>query len=185
MSFQAYLDTIKEKTGKTPSDFLALAEEKGLLTDGVPAGPVIAWLDEEYGLGRGHAMALVQTMRDATQPKQSAADRLAERFTGDRARWRAPFEELLAQVKAFGPGVTASATDTYISLLRKGKKFAIVQVTGARMDIGIKLKGAEPSTRFEPAGSWNSMVTHRLRVSDPSQLDAETLAWLKRAYQNA
>lgn len=185
MSFQAYLDTIKEKTGKTPADFLAEAQEKGLLTEGVPAGPVIAWLSEEYGLGRGHAMAIVQTLRDATQPRQSASDRLAERFSGDRAKWRAPFDELLAHVKAFGPGVTASATDTYISLLRKGKKFAIVQVTGARMDIGIKLKDAAPTARFVSAGSWNAMVTHRLRVSDPTEIDAEALDWLKRAYERA
>lgn len=185
MSFQAYLDTIKEKTGKTPQDFLALAEEKGLLTEGVPAGPIIAWLAKDYGLGRGHAMALVQTMRDATQPKQSAADRLADRFSGDRARWRPAFDDLLATIKGLGPGVTASATDTYISILRKGKKFAVVQVTGARMDIGVKVKGAEPTARFEPAGSWNEMVTHRLRVTDPSQIDAEALAWLKRAYESA
>ncbi len=29
MSFQAYLDNIEEKTGKTPSEFVALAAEKG------------------------------------------------------------------------------------------------------------------------------------------------------------
>jgi hypothetical protein len=185
MSFQAYLDTIKEKTGKTPADFLVEAQAKGLLSDGVPAGPVIAWLSEDYGLGRGHAMAIVQTLRDATQPKQSAAERLGERFSGDRAKWRGPFDELLIQVRAFGPGVTASATDTYISLLRKGKKFAIVQVTGERMDIGVKLKGAAPTARFEPAGSWNAMVTHRLRINDPAAIDAEALDWLKRAYENA
>ena len=185
MSFQAYLDTIKEKTGKTPEDFLALAREKGLLTEGVPAGPIIAWLSKDYALGRGHTMALVQTFRDATQPKQSAADRIVERFSGERAKWRPVFDDLMVTIKTFGPGVTASATDTYISILRKGKKFAVVQVTAARMDIGVKIKGAEPTARFEPAGDWNEMVTHRLRVTDPAQIDAEALAWLKRAYENA
>nr|WP_236631076.1 DUF4287 domain-containing protein [Zobellia sp. OII3] len=29
MSFQAYLDNIQEKTGKTPSNFKELAEKKG------------------------------------------------------------------------------------------------------------------------------------------------------------
>ncbi|HEX9037492.1 MAG TPA: DUF5655 domain-containing protein [Ktedonobacterales bacterium] len=53
------------------------------------------------------------------------------------------------------------------------------------MDIGVKVKGAEPPARFEPAGNWNAMVTHRLRVSDPAQIDSEALAWLKRAYENA
>ena len=57
MTFQAYLDTIKEKTGLGPDEFLELAKERGLLVPGVPAAPVIAWLEADYGLGRGHAMA--------------------------------------------------------------------------------------------------------------------------------
>jgi hypothetical protein len=185
MTFQAYLDTINEKTGKTPEDFRVLAEEKGLLADGVKAGPVVAWLQQDFGLGRGHAMAIVQTLRDATQPKVSAQDRLAQQFTGNKMKWRKPFDDLFTQVKAFGPQVAAAPTDTYISLLRKGRKFGIVQVTGERLDIGVKLKGVEPDRRFEAAGGWNSMVTHRVRVSDPTQMDAEVLAWLKRAFENA
>lgn len=34
MSFQAYLDTIKAKTGKTPEDFKKLAEAKNFLVEG-------------------------------------------------------------------------------------------------------------------------------------------------------
>ena len=44
MPFQAYLDNIKTKTGKTPEDFKALAAKKGLLKPGVKAGEIIAWL---------------------------------------------------------------------------------------------------------------------------------------------
>jgi hypothetical protein len=185
MTFQAYLDTIKEKTGKTPEDFRVLAEKKGLLKDGVRAGLIVAWLQHDFGLGRGHAMAIVQTLRDSTLPKVSKEDRLAQRFSGEKARWREPFDTLVTKMKAFGPQVAVSPTESYISLLRKGRKFGIVQVTGARLDIGVKLKAVEPTGRFESAQGWNSMVTHRLRVTDPSQLDDEALAWLKRAYENA
>ena len=34
MSFQAYLDTIKAKKGKTPKDFMKLAEAKSFLVEG-------------------------------------------------------------------------------------------------------------------------------------------------------
>lgn len=34
MSFQAYTDNIKTKTGKSPEDFRKLAETKGFLQDG-------------------------------------------------------------------------------------------------------------------------------------------------------
>ena len=63
MSFQAYLDNIKAKTGKTPEDFKKLAEQKnflkkGKLAEGVKAGQIVAWLKEDFGLGHGHAMAI-------------------------------------------------------------------------------------------------------------------------------
>jgi predicted transport protein len=185
MTFQAYLDTIKAKTGKTPEDFLTLAEEKGLLQDGVKTGQIVAWLADDFGLGRGHAMALVETFNSATQPKQTRDQRIDRLFSGDRARWRTPYDELLGRITAFGPGVGQAPTDTYISILRRAKKFAIVQVTAARLDIGIKFKGVEPTSRLEPAGSWNSMVTHRVRITDPNQLDGELLSWLKQAFDNA
>ena len=56
MSYQAYLDSIKAKTGKTPAEFRALAQDKGLLAPGVKAGEVVRWLKQDYGLGHGHAM---------------------------------------------------------------------------------------------------------------------------------
>jgi predicted transport protein len=106
-------------------------------------------------------------------------------FSGPRSRWREPYDELLGKMKKFGSDVTVSPTDTYISILRKGKEFSVLQVTSDRMDIGIKLKGAPPKGRFEKAGEWNAMVTHRVRVEDPKQIDTEVISWLHQAYDKA
>lgn len=64
MSFQAYLDNIRTKTGQSADDLRAQAAQKGLTDDtglapGVKAGAVIDWLKADYGLGHGHAMAIV------------------------------------------------------------------------------------------------------------------------------
>ncbi len=61
MSFQAYLDNIEGKTGLTPRQFVDLATEKGY-GPGTKAGEIITWLADDYGLGRGHAMALVHVI---------------------------------------------------------------------------------------------------------------------------
>ena len=42
MTLKAYLDNIQTQTGKTPQDFLAMAEEKGLLKQGVKTGQIVS-----------------------------------------------------------------------------------------------------------------------------------------------
>jgi hypothetical protein len=54
MSFQAYLDSVEKKTGKTPNDFIAEAKKKKL----TEFKDIIAWLKNDYGLGLGHARAI-------------------------------------------------------------------------------------------------------------------------------
>ena len=70
MSFQAYLDTIEKKTGLTPRELLALAKDRGFDGPGVKAGEVVTWLADDYGLGRGHAMALVHVIKNGPAAPQ-------------------------------------------------------------------------------------------------------------------
>ena len=58
MSFQAYIDNIKAKTGKTPEDFKDLADKAGILKPDMKAGDLVSWLKAEHNLGHGHCMAL-------------------------------------------------------------------------------------------------------------------------------
>ena len=58
MSFQAYLDNIKAKTGKTPENFKTLAVKAGVYKRDMKAAELVAWLKQEFGLGHGHAMAI-------------------------------------------------------------------------------------------------------------------------------
>jgi hypothetical protein len=75
MSFQAYLDNIKAKTGKTPEDFKKLAEKKGFLQKGelkpgIKAGEIVTWLKKDFALGHGHAMAIYAVFKGVKQAQQ-------------------------------------------------------------------------------------------------------------------
>ena len=68
MSFQAYINNIKAKTGKGPEDFRKLAEEKGFTQNGeikplVKAGEIVKWLKDDFDLGHGHAMAIYALLK--------------------------------------------------------------------------------------------------------------------------
>ncbi|ATL48271.1 hypothetical protein COR50_14470 [Chitinophaga caeni] len=71
MSFQAYLDNIQTKTGKSPEDFKKMADkkgftEKGLIKEGVKATQITNWLKDEFQLGHGHAMAIYALLKGKT-----------------------------------------------------------------------------------------------------------------------
>ncbi|SDS31847.1 DUF4287 domain-containing protein [Agrococcus carbonis] len=61
MSFQAYLDAVETKTGLTPRRLVELARERGF-DETTKATPILEWLKEDYGLGRGHGMAMVHVI---------------------------------------------------------------------------------------------------------------------------
>ncbi len=68
MSFQAYLDTIEKKTGKSPADLRAMGVQQGwtagsTLAPGVKPMAIVASLKEDLGLGHGHAMAVVALLK--------------------------------------------------------------------------------------------------------------------------
>jgi hypothetical protein len=63
MSFQAYLDNVEEKTGKSPNEFIAEAKKKKITEH----KDIIAWLKKDYGLGLGHARALAYVIQHGPQ----------------------------------------------------------------------------------------------------------------------
>jgi hypothetical protein len=63
VSFQAYLDNIEEKTGKTPNEFIAEAKKKKL----TEFKDIIAWLKKDYGLGLGHARAMAYVIHHGAE----------------------------------------------------------------------------------------------------------------------
>jgi hypothetical protein len=92
MSFQAYLDNIEAKTGKTPAQFVAMAKKKNL----TESRDIIAWLKKDFDLGLGHARALDYvirkgpkfTVKQRTGPHRDASGtlKLAGKSTGKTAK---------------------------------------------------------------------------------------------------
>jgi hypothetical protein len=70
--------------------------------------------------------------------------------------------------------------------LRRAKQFALVQPsTATRVDLGVNLKGVEPAGRLEASGSFNAMVSHRIRLESAEEVDDEVVGWLRDAWERA
>ena len=61
----------------------------------------------------------------------------------------------------------------------------IVNFAPARLcgEIGGKFKYVETTNRFESAGSWNSIETHCVNITDAMQVDGELMKWRKQVYE--
>jgi hypothetical protein len=109
MSFQAYLDNIQAKTGKTPDDFRVLAQKKGL----VKSGEIVAWLKAEFKLGHGHASAVAHLLVHSDEGKKSSEDKVRSLFAGNKAKWRDAYDALTAKITRFGADVQISPNPHY------------------------------------------------------------------------
>ncbi len=185
MSFQGYLDTIKAKTGLDPDDFRRLAADKGLDTPGTKAGQVIDWLAEDYSLGRGHAMAIVSILKDAGPAAPVADDPADVLFAGPRARWRGTWDRGLGHVSALGNDISVQPTQKYLGLARAtGNSRSSPRPATASTSATSSIEGSVVDG-LRPAGSWNSMVSHRASLGAGDEITGDHLRLLTDAYERA
>lgn len=172
------VESLKETTGKTLEEWAAVLKASGLDKH----GPLVAHLKTDHGLTHGRANMIVLKAR-GTDAGSSDDDALLDAmFAGEKAHLRAIYDAVLA---ACGDETEPAPKKGYVSLRRK-KQFAVAQPsTKDRFDLGLNLKGVAPAGRLEASGSFNAMVSHRVRLASAAELDGEVLGWLKAAYDGA
>ncbi len=178
---QTMIDNLKQNTGKSLDEWVVMVRATGLEKH----KEMLQYLQNEHGLTYGYANLVALTARGSGVAGSSGEELLEEQYAGAKAALRPIYDALIGAVTVFGDDVEIAPKKTYVSLRRK-RQFAIFQPTTAtRMDVGINLKGTAPAGRLEASGSFNSMVTHRVRVSSTEEVDDELVSWLRQAYQAA
>lgn len=130
-------------------------------------GQLVKFRKSDQGLSHGFANLIAHEVRAAGQPVKAAeTDLVATQYSGAKVGLKPIYDALIKRISTFGGDVELAPKKAYVSLRRR-KQFANFQPsTKKRMDVGIKLKGAAPTDRLETSGSFNAMVSHRLRVTD-------------------
>lgn len=172
---------LQEKTGRALPDWVSLVRGSGLDKH----GQIVAMLKADHGLGHGYANLVAQTALQGDAPAPGGEDLVAAMYAGDKQALLPVWAAIEKAVRAFGADVEISPKKTYVSL-RRSKQFALVQpTTKTRVDVGLCLKGTAAGPRLEAAGSFNAMVSHRVRLEKPADVDAELVTWLRQAYDLA
>ena len=175
---QSALRNLEEKTGRTIKQWLALVSASGLGKH----GEIVKLLKSEHGVTHGYANLIAH---EARKPADAGTiDLVANQYTGKESL-RPIYDRLANAIAGFGDDVELAPKKAYVSL-RRAKQFGLVQPsTKTRVDVGIQLKGSDPAGRLEASGSFNAMVSHRVRVADASEIDEELIGWLRDAYEAA
>ena len=150
-------------------------------------GKLVTWLKAEHGVTHGFANLIVHSFQKGGAKPTTVADSslVDDQFPPSKAHLRPIYEAVIERVRAFGDDAEIAPKKSYVSLRRK-KQFGLVQIsTKTRVDLGLNLPGTLAEGRLEDAGSFNGMVSHRVRLSDPGDVDAAVVAWIKAAYDRA
>lgn len=170
---------LEEKTGKSLDQWVAAVRATGMSRH----GEIVKWLKGEHGMGHGYAnLVASKALESAEAP---AGDDLIEaQYSGKKAALRPIYDRLAPELVRFGKDVEVAPKKTGVSF-RRSKQFALIQpTTNTRVDVGVNLKGVEPTGRLESAGT-GAMCTHWVRLTSPDEIDAELLGWLREAYDRA
>jgi Family of unknown function (DUF5990)/Domain of unknown function (DUF5655) len=148
-------------------------------------GSLRAWLAEREVTGYAQALLVWERFGYPDFLTADAAGLVAGQYA-DRPHLRPILDAVLAAVPAFGP-VTVQARKTCVSLVSPRRTFAAVQATTkSRVDLGLRLDGAEPCGRLAAAKNIASgTINVKIALTSPDDLDDETLGWLRRAYEES
>jgi hypothetical protein len=170
-----------QKTGKSLAEWQALIRASGRTRH----REIVQFLKEEHGVSHGYANQIALKVLEPEDASAGSDGLVDAQYAGTKAGLRPVYDALVRAVRAFGSDVEISPKKAYVSL-RRTKQFGLIQPsTGTRIDVGLVLKGVVPAGRLEASGSFNAMVTHRVRLSGSGEVDAELIAWLRRAYEEA
>jgi predicted transport protein len=172
---------LKDKFGKSLDEWIKDVNKKGLTKH----GEILKYLKSEHGFTHGYANLVSLKARKTDAGSAESGDLVADQYSGDKANLKPIYDALVKEINKFGSDVELAPKKAYVSIRRK-KQFAIIQPsTKTRVDVGINFKDVPPKGRLEKSGSFNAMVSHRVKVSDKKEVDKELVAWLKRAYEGS
>ncbi len=180
-AMQSMIRNLEEKTGKPLAHWIDVAKMSG----GARHGEIVKHLKDKHGLTHGYANLVAHSALQSAAVHADEGDLIESQYAGPRAALRPIYDAIMKKVEAFGDDLEVSPKKTYVSLRRK-KQFAILQPsTATRFDVGLNMKGTPAAGRLEASGSWNTMVSHRVRLESPKDVDKELIGWLKKAYDQS
>ena len=187
---EKWLAELKEKTGRSMEEWLALVKKEGPKEEKSRR----EWLKTKHKLGANSASWIAERAEgkgweeDTPEAYLKAAARyVEEQYAGPKEKLRPIFDELLKLGKSLGGDVKACPCKTIVPLYRKHVFAQIKPTTNTRIDLGFALthyKGKLPKRIIDTGGlAKKDRITHRIPITSLKEIDGEVEKWLMAAYE--
>jgi predicted transport protein len=171
---------LEEKTGKTLEQWIAIVKKENFEKH----GEILKFLKTEHGMTHGFANTVALKARGADAGSHDADDLVSAQYE-KKADLKPIYDELIKVIGKFGKDIEIAPKKAAVSLRRK-TQFALIQPsTKTRVDLGLKIKDKDTTARLENSGPFGAMCTHRVQLTEVSQIDDELIGWIKEAYEKA
>ncbi len=171
---------LHKQTGKSLDQWINIVKNENFTKH----SEIINFLKENHGLTYGFANLIAHKSKGSDAGSAEDQNELITKQYQGKENLKPIYDKLISEIQTFGNDVEIAPKNSYVSFRRK-KQFAILNpATKTRFEIGINLKGQEPSGKLE-AEKPNSMCSHKIKISGVSEIDNEIISWIKTAYENA
>ena len=184
---QSWQSTLKEKSGRSLDEWLALVKKSGPKTE----KERVEWLKQQHGLGTNSARWIAERaegkgaeMESPAAYLEAAEGYVEAMFAGPKQGLRPIYDVLLELGLGLGADVSACPCQTIVPLYRNHVFAQIKPTTRTRIDLGLALGARKAEGRLIDTGGYakKDRITHRIGIESAAEIDAEVKRWLQVAY---
>ena len=176
-ALKTMIENMPEKTGKSLEEWKEILKTKSFEkhSEGVK------FLKSEYSVTHGFANTIVTLSKE---DNSTSEDLVGAQYKGKEGLLPV-YESLITYLKTLGSDITITPKKGSVSIIRKRQFVLIKPATKARIDLGFKLNETPITDRLENSGPFGTMCTHRVRISNSTEIDDELKGWIMEAYEKS
>lgn len=153
---------------------------KGFLVQKLKMGNNQARLFEEVAFGEAAARY------DAAAYFEAVDDFIKAQYAGPKEGLRSLYSKCIEILSSFGPDVRFCPCKTFVPAYREKVFAQILPAAQSRIDLGLALGDTEGNDLLLTTGGREKgdRITHKIKISQLSQLNEDVVNWARRAYEN-
>jgi predicted transport protein len=141
-------------------------------------------LKEKHNVTHGYASEIaLKVLGSDADSTNDTAGLIVSQYKG-KEHLKPFYDKLTAEIQKFGSDFEIAPKKTYVSLKRKRQFIILNPASKTRFEIGFNLKGVAPKGKLE-AEKPNGICSHKINLSDITEIDKEVINWVRMAFDNA